>query len=115
MEDKIRRNRVTQPAAPADPSVGWSAKLLAPASAVRRDSKPQYHIAVDAPVVLDGAVHVGVQPRSGRPVWIAGEWLGDAGQHRTAIATPQRTPPGLHRVVVRVGDMTVDAGSVVVT
>jgi hypothetical protein len=118
MEDKIRRARqTTTPTPPTDPTVEWAAKLLAPATAIPHASIPQYHIAVAAPIILDGRVDIGLQPRgsSGQTVWTTGAWLGAPSQRRTVIATPTRPRSGLHRVLVRVGDIVHNAGAVVIT
>ena len=98
----------------AAPTV-WSATLIAPTAAVRRDSRLEFRVDVIAPIVLDGVVHVGFQPRGSGPRWIIGSWQGAAGQHRTVTATAPRLNQGLHRVIVRVGGFVQDAGSAVIT
>ena len=91
-----------------DTSVAWEATLVQPERMVQ-GSEQAIVVDVSAPVVLTMPAQVEVGPQRAEVAW-----QGEPGQHRRGVATI-RPQVGRYRVLVRLGDVLLEAGRLVVT
>ena len=104
----VHRSPESGDAAYGDTSVAWEATLVQPERMVQGSAQVVV-VDVAGPVVLTMLASVEVGPHRSEVAW-----QGEPGQRRRGVGTV-RPGVGRYRVMVRLGDVLLDAGRIVVT